>query len=95
MREIHITKASEILRAQLAERYAERGKKAELARGLGVRQELVSRWANGERKPSPSMRATLEQKLGIDWKLWEVDAKTEPEAAPAADGQPSDSGAAA
>lgn len=93
VREIHVTKASELLRQKLSKKYAERGDKAALARELGVRQELVSRWANGERKPSPSMRATLEQKLRINWKLWEVDA-TEPDVAPAPAPDPHDGKAA-
>jgi transcriptional regulator with XRE-family HTH domain len=64
-----LTKGSVTLRMKLRKRLATR----ELARRLKKGTDLISRWANGDRKPVPSDRALLEDDpaLRIPWRWWD------------------------
>jgi transcriptional regulator with XRE-family HTH domain len=42
-----------------------------LAEKLGVAGYVVSKWLHGKRKPTAGMREVIQDKLGIDWRLWE------------------------
>lgn len=47
------------------------GAQAELARTLSCSPSMVSYWLRGLRRPSPKMRAALEDRLQISWRLWD------------------------
>lgn len=66
----------------LRERYPNRGAIAEVAKLCDADPSAVSRWFSGERKPDTKMRALLEDKAGIDWRLFDQDI--EPAKEPAA-----------
>lgn len=55
----------------LKKKLQKRGAKAELAREFNIGPYMVSRWLNGETKPDPPMRARLEDKYRIGWRLWD------------------------
>lgn len=59
---------------RLAPLVAERGKKAELADSLKADRGLVTRWVSGEQKPGAGHRLALQERYGIHWKLWDVEA---------------------
>jgi transcriptional regulator with XRE-family HTH domain len=45
---------------------------SELAAELGVTQQAVSCWLNGQRKPSPERIARIEELLGVPANGWDV-----------------------
>lgn len=57
----------------IQEKLKERGKRAELAAELGIDPGMVSRWVGGQRRPEVEYRAKLEDKYGINWRLWDED----------------------
>lgn len=65
----------------LKKKLQKRGAKAELAREFKIGPDRVSRWLTGERKPDPPMRAWLEDKYRIGWRLWDQPVPTEEAAA--------------
>lgn len=54
----------------LTETFTKRGAKAELARRMGQRQELVARWATGARVPSEINQSWLEDHANIPARAW-------------------------
>lgn len=66
----------------LREKYPDRGGVAEVARLCDADPSAVSRWFSGDRKPDTKMRALLEDKTGIRWRLF--DDETESSSEPAA-----------
>lgn len=60
----------------LALRRAEPGHGAgrRIARRIGVDEPRVSRWLSGKLKPSPELRAKLEDEYSINWRLWDLPA---------------------
>jgi transcriptional regulator with XRE-family HTH domain len=56
---------------ELRRLYPARGGSAEVARLLDADPSAVSRWFSGERAPDTKMRAALEEKLGVDWRLFD------------------------
>lgn len=65
---------------ELRRLYPDEGGKAEVARLVNADPSAVSRWFSGERAPDPRMRAALEERTGIDWKLFDREcAHEEPE----------------
>ena len=54
------------------------GRMVQVATELGARQNLVSRWASGDRKPSAPWRIKIKAHYGIDLPEWDEAA---PEAA--------------
>jgi transcriptional regulator with XRE-family HTH domain len=63
----------------LAPLVAERGKKVELARSLKVDQSMVTRWVSGERTPPAGSRLELQERFGIDWRLWDEEVEVDDE----------------
>lgn len=68
---------------ELRSRFPHRGGIAEVAKLCDCDSSIVSRWFSGERKPDTKMRAALEDKVGIHWRLFDhdVDVKNEEPAA--------------
>lgn len=62
---------------ELRRRYPERGGTAEVARLVDADPSAVSRWFSGERAPDTKMRAVIEEKLGIDWRLFDHEVDDE------------------
>ncbi len=56
------------------------GDQQKMAERLSLTQDQVSRWATGDRRPDTEARATLEQKLGIGWREWDLPPDGEEEA---------------
>lgn len=54
----------------LTETFTRRGAKAELARRIGERQELVARWATGARGPSEKNQSWMEDHIRIPARTW-------------------------
>lgn len=75
MSDRRITKGTRALQAVIKER----GQQASLAAELGVEPPTFSRWLSGERQPSTTYRAMLEERLGIDWRLWDEEVDESPE----------------
>jgi transcriptional regulator with XRE-family HTH domain len=61
----------------LREKYPDRGGIAEVAKLCAANASAVSRWFSGERKPDSPMRARIEDKTGIDWRLFDRDVEPE------------------
>lgn len=57
---------------RLTEALKERAAKAALAHAYGLTREVVSRWASGERKPTPPFRAKLQEDYKIHWQAWDL-----------------------
>lgn len=57
----------------LAPHVEKRGKKAELADGMGVDRGMVTRWVSGEQKPGTKYRLELKTRYGIDISSWDRD----------------------
>ena len=55
----------------LQKKLKERGAKADLAREFEVGPYIVSKWLSGETLPGPVMRARIEDKFKIGWRLWD------------------------
>lgn len=58
--------------ARLRELFPKRGDVTTFADSLGVHPSVVNRWRSGDRAPDSTNRNLLQEKLGIDWKLWDV-----------------------
>lgn len=58
---------------ELRRLYPARGGSAEVARLCDADPSAVSRWFSGERAPDPKMRAVLQERTGIDWRLFDDD----------------------
>jgi len=56
---------------ELKRALAERGDASRLAEELETDLSVVSRWLNGHRAPDPRFRALLQDRYGIDWRLWD------------------------
>lgn len=63
----------------MREKYPERGGIKVVAELVEADPSAVSRWFSGERKPDSKMRALLEDKTGINWRLFDEDANAKPE----------------
>lgn len=55
----------------LGKRLAAPGAKAQLARDMQRRPELISRWVSGWRVPLPRDRAELQRRFDISWLAWD------------------------
>jgi transcriptional regulator with XRE-family HTH domain len=62
---------------ELRRLYPARGGSAEVARLLDADPSAVSRWFSGERAPDTKMRAALEERLGVDWRLFDRECEHE------------------
>ena len=67
------------------EKLAARGARAALARDLEIDAGRVSRFLNGELKPSTTERAFIEDHYEIGWRLWDEDIDDD---APASEPKP-------
>ena len=57
------------------------GDQLKMAARLNEKQDQVSRWASGDRKPSIAARAKLETEVQIPWRWWDEPPTPEQEAA--------------
>jgi transcriptional regulator with XRE-family HTH domain len=54
-----------------------RGSRAELADALKVDRSVLTRWLQGMPRPSAGPRLAIQERFGIDWKLWDEDVETD------------------
>ena len=50
-----------------------RGGQKQVSEETGYTSGAVSRWFDGLRKPDTKQRATLEDRYGIGWRLWDIE----------------------
>lgn len=67
----------------------DRGKRAELADSIGADRGTLTRWLSGALKPGAGYRMALQERLGIDWRLWDQETEA-PDDNPENDVEPND-----